>query len=72
MSTHRSPGRLSHRASGLPLNLTFADAAEKVRDGNISHSQAAVTDLGMVPAERLHPNERTHAADPLLSFVAST
>ena len=54
------------------MNLTFADAAEKVRDGDISHSQAAVTDLGMVPAERLHPNERTHAADPLLSFVAST
>jgi len=52
--------------------LTFADSAEKVREGDSGHPQVAITDLGMVPAERLHPNERTHAADPLLSFVAST
>jgi len=37
------------------LNLTFADAAEKVRDGESGHSQVAITDLGKVPAERLHP-----------------
>jgi len=36
-------------------NLTFADAVEKVRDGDSGHSQVAITDLGKVPAERLHP-----------------
>jgi hypothetical protein len=34
--------------------LTFADAAEKVRYGDSGHSQVAITDLGKVPAERLH------------------
>ena len=53
--THRSRQRFSQRAAGLPWNLTFADAAEKVRNGDSGHSQVAITDLGMVPAERLHP-----------------
>jgi hypothetical protein len=35
--------------------LTFADAAEKVRDGQSGNSQEAITDLGKVPAEPLHP-----------------
>jgi hypothetical protein len=34
--------------------LTFADAAEEVRDGDSGHSQVAITHLGMVSAERLH------------------
>jgi len=35
--------------------LTFADSAEKVRVGESGHSQVAITGLGKVPAERLHP-----------------
>ena len=35
--------------------MTFAEAAEKVRNGDCGHSQVAITDLGKVPAERLHP-----------------
>ena len=53
--TQRSRRRFSLRATGLPWNLTFADAAEQVRDGESGHSQVAVTDLSEVPAERLHP-----------------
>jgi len=45
--------------------LTFADAAEKGGDGDSGHSQVAIIDLGMVPAERRHPKaaysrSRTH------------
>jgi len=53
--THRSHRRFSQRATGLPWNLTFADAAEKLRDDESGHPQVAITDLGMVPLERLHP-----------------
>lgn len=53
--TQRSPWRFSQRATGLPWNLTFADAAEHVRDSESGHSQVAIIDLGKVPAERLHP-----------------
>jgi len=35
--------------------LTFADDAEKVRDGDSGPSRVAITDSGNVPAERLHP-----------------
>ena len=35
--------------------MTVADAAEKGGDGDSGHSQVAIIDLGMVPAERLHP-----------------
>jgi hypothetical protein len=31
--------------------LTFADAAEKVRDGESGHSQVAITELGKALAE---------------------
>ena len=55
LPTHRSRLRFSRRAPGLPWNLTFADAAEKVRAGESGHSQVAITDLGKVPSERLHP-----------------
>jgi len=48
-------GGFFQRATGLPWNLTFADAAEKVRAGESGHSKTAITDLGKVPAERLHP-----------------
>src|SRR5258706_222386 len=54
LPTHCSRRRLSQRTTGLPRNLTFAVAAEKVRDGDSSHSQVAISDLGKVPAERLH------------------
>lgn len=55
LPTQRSPWRFSERTAGLPWNLTFADAAEKVRDGDSGRSRVAITDLGKVPAERLHP-----------------
>jgi hypothetical protein len=35
--------------------LTFADDAEKVTRSDSGHSRVAITDLGKVPAERLHP-----------------
>jgi len=34
--------------------VTFADVAEKCGGGDSGHSQVVITDLGMVPAERLH------------------
>ncbi len=54
-TTHRSHRRFSLRATGLPWDLTFADAAEEARNDDSGHSQVAITDLGMVLAERLHP-----------------
>ena len=55
VTTHRSRRRFSQRTTGLPWNLIFADAAEKVRVGGSGQSQVAITNLGKVPAERLHP-----------------
>lgn len=55
LPTHRSRWLFSGRTAGLPWNLTFADAAAKVRDGDSSHSRVAITDLSKVPPERLHP-----------------
>jgi hypothetical protein len=54
-TTHSSRRRFSQRATGVPWNLTFADAAEKVTDGESGHPQVAITDLAMAPAERLQP-----------------
>ena len=55
LSTHCCQRRLSHRPTGPPWNLTFADGAEKVRDTDSGHSEVAIIDSGKVPAERLHP-----------------
>lgn len=65
LPTHRSPWRSFQRATGLPWNLTFADAAEKVRAGESGHSQAAITDVAMVPAERLHPKAAYSRCRPI-------
>ena len=48
LSTHRSRRRFSGRTAGLPWNLTFADAAARVRGGDSSRSRAALIDLGQV------------------------
>src|SRR5664279_510208 len=53
--THRSRRRFSRRATGLPWNLTFADAVEKVMDDDSGRSQVATTDPDQIAAERLHP-----------------
>jgi hypothetical protein len=45
--------------------LTFAEAAEKVRNGDCGHSQVAITDLGKVPAERLHPKAADSRCRPV-------
>jgi hypothetical protein len=45
--------------------LTFSDAAEKVRDGESGHPQVAITDLGMVPVERLHPKGACSSCRPV-------
>jgi len=45
--------------------LTFANAAEKVRDGESGDSQVAITDLGKVPAERLHPQAAYSRCRPI-------
>lgn len=55
LPTQRSPWRFSQRATGLPWNLTFADAAEQVGDSESGHSQVAIIDLGKVPTARRHP-----------------
>jgi hypothetical protein len=55
LPTHRSRLRSYQRATGVLWNLTFADAREEVKNGGSGHSQVAITDLGKVPAERLHP-----------------
>ena len=52
--------------------MTFADAAEKVRDGDIGHSQVAITDVSIVPAERLHPKAAYLRKRPIPSNLAST
>jgi len=46
LTTHRSRPRFSQRATGLPWNLTFADAIEKVRGGESGRSRVAIADLG--------------------------
>jgi hypothetical protein len=49
--------------------LTFADAAERVSDGESGHSQVAITDLGKVPAERPHPKAAySSCRSPLRTF----
>ena len=45
--------------------MSFADAAEKVGDGDSGHSQVAIIDLGMVPAERLHPKAAYSRCRPI-------
>ena len=45
--------------------MTFADAAEKVRDGESGHLQVAITDLCNVPAERLHPKAAYSRCRPI-------
>ena len=54
-STHCSPWPISRRATGLPRNLTFAHAAEKVSDSDSSRSQVASFERERISAERLHP-----------------
>lgn len=51
-TTHRIRRRFTPPATGLPWNLTLADAAEAVWDGESGRSQVAITDLGKVPAGR--------------------
>jgi hypothetical protein len=54
-STQRRRWRFSQPATGLPRNLTFAHADEKVSDSDSSRSQVASIDRERVLAERLHP-----------------
>ena len=54
-STQRSRRQFSQRMTGLLWNLTFAITTENVCAGESGHSQVAITALGKVPAERLHP-----------------
>jgi len=51
-ATYRSRRRFTPSASGLPWNLTLADAAEEVWGSESSRSQVAFTDLDKVPAGR--------------------
>jgi hypothetical protein len=45
--------------------LTFADAAEKVRDGDSGRSRLENTDRNKVPAERLHPKAANWRCRPI-------
>ena len=53
--TRRSRWRFSRRATGLPWNLTFAEALEQISVGDSSRSQVTSIDRERVPAERRHP-----------------
>ena len=65
LTTHRSHRRLSQRATGLIRNLTLARVVDTGVDGDSGHSQVAIIDLGMVPAERQHPKiEHSHCRPP--------
>ena len=51
--------------TGLLWNLTFAITTENVCAGESGHSQVAITALGKVPAERLHPKAAYSRYRPL-------
>lgn len=53
--THRSRRRFSRRVTGLPSNLTFPHAAEKVIGGDSSRSPGGKHRQDQIPAERLLP-----------------
>jgi len=53
--THRSRRRISRRATGLPRNLTFAEASEQIRVGDSSRSRAPANARHRFAAERPHP-----------------
>ena len=55
LSTHRSRRRFSERTTGPPWNLTFANAAAKVGDGDRGRSRAPTDDRDNFEAECLHP-----------------
>jgi len=65
---HPAPAQTAlatERVACLSRNLTFADAAEKGRKRDSGHSQVAITDLGMVPVERLHPRVAYSPSRPI-------
>lgn len=53
--THRSQRRFSQRTTGLPWNLTFADATKNLSDCDSSRSRMPNDDRDNFGAERLHP-----------------
>lgn len=55
VSTQRSRPRFPQRTTGLTLNSTLADAAEKCRDSDSGRSRAATIDLDRIFFDRLHP-----------------
>ena len=50
--------------------MTFAVAVEKVMVGKSGHSQVSITDLGKVPAERLHPKAAYSSCRPIQTLAA--
>jgi hypothetical protein len=54
-STHRSRRRFSQATTGLPWNLTFARAGEKVVDGHSGRSRMPIDHRDNFGAEPLHP-----------------
>jgi len=54
-STHSIRRRFSQRTTGLPWNLTFAQAAEKVGDDASGCSHMPSGDRDKFAGERLHP-----------------
>ena len=64
-TTHCSPWPISRRATGLPRNLTFAHAAEKVSDSDSSRSQEASFERERISAERLHPKTAYSRCRPI-------
>ena len=66
LPTHCRRRRFSHRATGLPWNLTFAGAAEKSRDGGSSRSRRPSEGLGSFGVERLYPMVTNRRCRPIL------
>ena len=53
-STHWSRWRFSRRATGLPWNLTFAEAVEQISVGDSGRLQVPSIDRERIPVERRH------------------
>lgn len=63
-STHRSRRWFLRRTTGLPWNLTFADAAAKVRRSGSGRSRVAIISRATPRLKVCIRGPRTHADDP--------
>jgi hypothetical protein len=70
LPTHRSQRRFSQRTTGLPWNLTFADAAKKGGYCGIGRSRMPTDDRDNFGAERVDPMVTNQQTTPHLGRPA--